>query len=312
LKDRLNPAKTEKGGKLGDVADFLLDKTGGKAGTVASRLSVGSRAVERIRGGKPKAPKKSDENPSDRGEDESAFKRLPIPIQESMEVAIPVKAVYELVRRFEDYPEFIERIEDVEWIDDKTAVFEVKVRGVKRSVRVEIAEERPNRRIDWEATEGLDHSGVITFHELAPTLTRLELTIDLEPNGLIPRLARTVHVTQHAIRSDMHRFKAWAELAEDVEEPEDLGEEPKRQEESGEAAAPEEEKSPEDYEDEAGGGQEEEDGEPEDLEEEELPKGSEDEELEEEGPDEDYEEPGMEDESYDDEEEEELAPARAH
>jgi uncharacterized membrane protein len=306
LKDRLNPAKTDKGGRLGNMADFLLDKTGGKAGTVASKLGAGSRIVGGLRGDNSQA-KGGGQRSDGSAEKAPSFKELPVPIQESMEVALPIKAVYTLARRFEDYPEFLDRVEAVESIGKKTTIFDVKVRGINRSVRVEIADERPNRRIDWEATEGLEHSGVVSFHELAPSLTHVELTVDLEPHGLVRRLARATHITHHSIRSEMHRFKAWAELAEDVEEPE---EGPDRDASAGEEEPPEDS-----YEDEE---EEEDEDEPEDLEdEEEFPEDYEDEGLGEPGPEEDYEEPDMEYEGYDDEEEEdeeeeeETAPARA-
>src|SRR5436190_5521726 len=87
LKERLNPAKTEKGGRLGDAADFVLDKTGGKAGTVASKLSLGSRMVARLRGDKSESSGRSSEKAEERNGDEPEFKELPLPIQESMEVA---------------------------------------------------------------------------------------------------------------------------------------------------------------------------------------------------------------------------------
>jgi hypothetical protein len=47
LKDRLNPSKTEKGGKVGDAADALLEKMG-TPGKLAAKASVGSRVVERL------------------------------------------------------------------------------------------------------------------------------------------------------------------------------------------------------------------------------------------------------------------------
>ena len=49
LKDRLNPARTDKGGKAGDVADKALSKMG-TPGKLASKVSLGSRIVERIGG----------------------------------------------------------------------------------------------------------------------------------------------------------------------------------------------------------------------------------------------------------------------
>jgi hypothetical protein len=48
LKDRLNPAVTDKGGRAGDLADFALAKMG-KPGALAAKAGLGSRIVERLR-----------------------------------------------------------------------------------------------------------------------------------------------------------------------------------------------------------------------------------------------------------------------
>jgi uncharacterized membrane protein len=310
LIDRLNPSKTEKGGRLGDVADKVLSKMGAP-GKVASALSVGSRAIERRRARKEGSGQGDETEPQlSSTEDVAAGNgfggQLPIPIQESIEIALPVKAAYELCTRFEDYPEFIDRIEDVEEIDDDHVSFIAKVRGLHRRIEIEIEDERPNERIDWRGT-GIDHSGVISFHELAPRLTHLELSVELEPEGLMQRLARTVHLTERAIRGDMRRFKAYAEFWEEEESREE------------DEATPEEEPVAEE-----GSEPEEEDIEEEDLEDEEL---DEDEELEDEEElvgeedleeddeefvdEEDLDEDEFEDEELEDEEEVDEEPARA-
>src|SRR5436190_1377885 len=144
-------------------------------------------------------------------------------------------AAYALCKRFADYPEFIDRIESVEEIDDVTIAFEAKVRGVTRRIEVNIVDERPGRRIDWEGDGSLEHSGVISFHELAPSLTHIELSVDLEPQDVVQRLTRAAHLTERAIRADMHQFKAYAELwqeeeAEEEDEPVDEEETAREQE----------------------------------------------------------------------------------
>ena len=47
LKERLDPSKTEKGGKIGDAADALLEKMG-PPGKLAAKASLGSRVIDRI------------------------------------------------------------------------------------------------------------------------------------------------------------------------------------------------------------------------------------------------------------------------
>jgi uncharacterized membrane protein len=220
LKERLNPSKTDKGGRVGDAGDWALSKFG-IGGKLASKVSLASRILERIRGGR---------GADDEGEgsDADGFAGgVPIPIQESIDVAVPVGAAFALCTRFAEYPEFLDRVTDVEEIDDSHVAFVAELRGRKRELEVELQDERPNERLDWECAEDIEHSGVISFHPLAPRLTRVELTIELEPHGLLERLARRAHLTERAIRDEMHRFKAYAELWEydsEEEEPEDSGE----------------------------------------------------------------------------------------
>jgi uncharacterized membrane protein len=223
LKDRLNPASSEKGGRAGDAADAMLAKLG-TPGKLASKMSLGSRAVERILPGgagassaadpaKPKVAADHDGSQSSNGHRTAG----PVPIQESIEVAVPLRAAYALATRFEAYPEFLDRVDSAELLDDGAA-FEAHVHGTSRTVKVELVDEVPEARIEWRTTEGLEYSGVASFHELAPRLTHIELSVEPESESVIQRVTRSAHLTQHAIRSDLHRFKAWAELWQDEEE----------------------------------------------------------------------------------------------
>jgi uncharacterized membrane protein len=290
LKERLNPATTEKGGRVGDGADTVLSKLG-FLGKAASKLSLGSRAVEKV---VPDAVTKL--QPSGGGGGASgngSHDHPPVPIQESINVAVPIHAAWALAMRFEDYPQWSDRIEEAEATDEGAAA-EVKMLGVPRSAEVRITEEHPEWRLEWEATKGVEHGGMLTFHELAPSLTHVELSIDIEPESLVQRLGRTIHLPERAIRAEMHLFKAWAELwqeVEDIEPPEqpedeaDLEEEPVDEDEPADEDEPEDEyEEPEDeYDDEL------EDEDEEDFEEE-----PEDEFVDEEG--EDFDEEGLDEE----------------
>ena len=55
---------------------------------------------------------------------------------------------------------------------------------------------------------------MVTFHELAPRLTRIELNMDVEPGGMIEKAARGMRHVKRAARADLHRFKAFIEMQE--------------------------------------------------------------------------------------------------
>jgi uncharacterized membrane protein len=296
LKEKLNPAQTEKGGKTGDLADRALSKMG-TPGKLASKVSLGSRLVERIGG--PLAAGGGGENGSaDNGSDpaETAHGGGLAPIVESIDVGVPLSGAFELTSLLMDYPDFLHHVLDVEEEDDSHFNFHVsKVGGLHDEVELEIVDEREDERIDWEAAGDLAHTGVVTFHPMAPRLTRIELTIEREPQGIYERLTRLLKVPDRTIEAELHRFKAYAELAhedfEDYEPP------------VSEEEADEEDTEPVEEED------DEEEG---PLDEEELdeePLDEDEEELDEEPLEEDEEEPLDEDEDEEELEEDELEPA---
>src|SRR5213076_91554 len=112
----------------------------GAPGKLASAFSVGSRVVERMRnGGGDHAGEDDDSRVTTRsddagGSDDDAGGPVPIPIQASIEVAVPVAVAYGLSTRFEDYPEFVHRIEAVEEVDDAHMVFVAKLRTGRSEV----------------------------------------------------------------------------------------------------------------------------------------------------------------------------------
>jgi hypothetical protein len=92
--------------------------------------------------------------------------------------------------------------------------FTTKIWGKTKEFKAKIVTARPDEKIKWEVTEGINHTGWITFHEIAPQLTRLELSLDLEPGGMLEKAARGMRHVKRAARGDLHRFKAYIEAIE--------------------------------------------------------------------------------------------------
>lgn len=261
LKERLDPTKTDKGGKAGDIADMALSKLG-RPGRLASKVKLGSRLVERVAPGGGKGETDEDdggteaeapEAPEGNGvaEGDAVGAGAPLPIQASIDVALPVAAVFELCTRFEDYPRIFDRVTAVEADDDTH--FTVVAKAGKRShqLSVELLDELPEERLDWEGVGELEHSGVLTFHPLAPRLTRLELTVERDSEGLVEHLGRVLALPERSLKQELRRFKAVAELWEDGKdfEPAEVGL-PAAEEEAGDedSEEPEEEEPDEEEE----------------------------------------------------------------
>jgi uncharacterized membrane protein len=135
-----------------------------------------------------------------------------MPIQQSVDVAAPVETVWRLWNRYEDYPKFMHRLESAEKTDPKHVHFTGKIWGISRDWDAKITERRTHEAIAWTSEDGLDNAGVVTFHKLAPRLTRIELSLDISPHGPIEKIGRGMRFTKRAVRADLHRFKAYAEM----------------------------------------------------------------------------------------------------
>ena len=173
-----------------------IDKAKGKLeGNVKDKAKEGAKDALPFGGGK------------DKGE-AGVGKGRRMPIQQSMDVGVPIKTAYNEWTQFEAWPEFMHRLESVNQEDETHVTFKAKIWGKSKEFKAEIEEQRPDERIKWNVTEGLTHTGVITFHELAPRLTRIEVTMDVQPGSLLEKAARGMRHIKRAVRADMHRWKA--------------------------------------------------------------------------------------------------------
>jgi len=141
-----------------------------------------------------------------------------LPLQHSIDVAVPIEAAYEAWTDFEQLPEFMHRVEQVEREDDDTVVWHENIWGIRRDWKAEIIKERKNQVLAWRSSSRGGNTGVLTFHRLAPRLTRLEVTFDFQPQGLFEKLSSGLRFHKRAAKSDLRRFKAYVETKENADE----------------------------------------------------------------------------------------------
>jgi uncharacterized membrane protein len=137
-----------------------------------------------------------------------------MPIQQSVDVGVPIETAYNQFTQFDEWPTFMHRVTNVSQEDETTVKFSTKIWTRKREFEAKIITQRPDERIKWRVSQGITHTGVVTFHELAPRLTRIELTMDVDPGSMIEKIARGARHIKRAARADLHRYKAFIEMLE--------------------------------------------------------------------------------------------------
>jgi uncharacterized membrane protein len=138
-----------------------------------------------------------------------------MPVQQDIDIGVPLEKVYKQWTEYEEWPKFMHRLQSVSEEDDSHVSFKTKIWGFSREFKAEIVEEKPKQRIKWKVNEGVTHTGVVTFHELGPRLTRVEVNIDVQPGSLIEKAARGMRHVKRAVRADLARFKAYVLMQED-------------------------------------------------------------------------------------------------
>ena len=133
-------------------------------------------------------------------------------IEESIDVDVPVRVAYDQWTQFESFPSFMDGVESITQTDPTHNHWVTKVGGVTREFDTEVTEQHPDERVAWKSVGGeTRHAGVVTFHRLDDTHTRLMIQIDWEPEGLVEKAGAVVGVDDRRVKADTKRFKEFIE-----------------------------------------------------------------------------------------------------
>jgi uncharacterized membrane protein len=132
-------------------------------------------------------------------------------VEKSIEVNVPVNTAYNQWTQFEDFPRFMEGIEEVRQLDETHLHWRAKVAGKEEEWDAEITEQIPDQRIAWHSTTGALNAGVVTFHRITDDTTRIMLQMDYEPEGVAENIGDAVGVFSHRVSGDLERFKQFLE-----------------------------------------------------------------------------------------------------
>src|SRR5215211_7922461 len=106
-------------------------------------------------------------------------------IETSIEVERPVRTVYDQWTQFEEFPRFMEGVEQVRQLDDTRLHWVAQIAGQRREWDAVVTEQIPDERVAWTTTAGARNAGAVTFHRIAEGRTKVMLQLDMDPQGLV-------------------------------------------------------------------------------------------------------------------------------
>ncbi|THA58238.1 SRPBCC family protein [Streptomyces sp. A1136] len=142
-----------------------------------------------------------------------------INIVEFLDVGLPLRTVYDHWTQYENFSSFAKGVRDVSRNDDTTSDWKVKVGPSTRSYKATVQEQVPDERIVWtsEGAKGTTR-GCVSFHELAPSLTRIVAVVEYYPSGLFEKTGNIWRAQGRRLRLDLKHFLRHVSLTTDEPE----------------------------------------------------------------------------------------------
>jgi uncharacterized membrane protein len=129
-------------------------------------------------------------------------------IEESVDVGVPVQVAYNQWTRFTDFPGFMKKVENVEQESDEKLKWKAQIWWSHRTWESTIVQQVPDEKIVWRSKGSKGHvDGAVTFHELAPNLTRVLLTLEYHPQGLFEHTGNLWRAQGRRVRLELKHFR---------------------------------------------------------------------------------------------------------
>jgi Polyketide cyclase / dehydrase and lipid transport len=225
--------KSEAGGLVGALSNravaSLLDKVEGTTGrlndyveggagpglmaavTGAKGLAEGKSPARSVLGAGMTGIKEKVSGLFGRGGKGGGGKKLKLTnIVESTDVGVPVTLAYNQWTQYNDFPKFMKKLENVDKNknEEQKTNWKAQVFWSHRTWEATVIEQVPDDRIVWRSKGQKGHvDGAVTFHELAPNLTRILLVLEYHPQGMFERTGNLWRAQGRRARLELKHFR---------------------------------------------------------------------------------------------------------
>jgi hypothetical protein len=132
-------------------------------------------------------------------------------IVESIDVGVPVRLAYNQWTTYQDFPSFTKKVENAspDANDQEYKVnWKAQVFWSHREWEATIVDQRPDERIVFRSKGQKGHvDGVVTFHELTPTLTKIVVVLEYHPQGMFERTGNLWRAQGRRTRLELKHFQ---------------------------------------------------------------------------------------------------------
>jgi uncharacterized membrane protein/CBS domain-containing protein len=128
-------------------------------------------------------------------------------IEQSRELDVPVRTAYDQWTQFEEFPQFMDGVQEVRQLDDTRLHWVADVGGRRQEWDAKIVDQVPDERISWAAVSGKRNAGEVRFEPLGPNRSKVHVRMEYEPEGLMETVGGALGVPQRRVKGDLDRFR---------------------------------------------------------------------------------------------------------
>ena len=131
-------------------------------------------------------------------------------VEKELTVNAPVEQVYKMWTDFENFPSFMEHVESVRKIGDKTYHWKARIGPIEKEWDAEVQGLVPNRTVTWRSISGAENAGAVTLAERGNT-TDMHVVIEYDPTWIEAIGDTITGALSRSVEEDLARFKRLAE-----------------------------------------------------------------------------------------------------
>ena len=126
-------------------------------------------------------------------------------------VNVPLRSVYNQWTQFEEFPRFMDGVEEVRQLDDRRLHWKAQISGRTVEWDAEIQEQVPDEKIIWRSIDGETNAGMVQFQPAGTAQTRVHLEMSYQPDGMVEQVGDALGFVERQVEGDLKRFKEFIE-----------------------------------------------------------------------------------------------------
>lgn len=132
-------------------------------------------------------------------------------VETELFINAPVDRVFQMWSGFENQPQFMQHVKEVRKTGENSYHFVLEGMGQTVEYDATVTEMKPNEKVSWQATSGLQNRGMVEFRPEGPGC-RLHLVWEEQAGGQISNVAEQLTgFAKSTIDEDLQRFKQLCE-----------------------------------------------------------------------------------------------------